>query len=124
MTLNGSWGRSRLSQDLPNSTDPLNAVNSFGIQLSVPIFTSRIVEGNVATASRAGRARRRRRRGRAAAGAGRIRQRLGCLEQARALLNLYTGGALNRAEEAYRSTEQAYLAGGRTLIDVLDALAR
>ena len=37
-------------------------------------------------------------------------------------MTLYTGGALNRAEEAYRSTEQAYLAGGRSLIDVLDAL--
>ncbi|MBV1800166.1 TolC family protein [Siccirubricoccus sp. G192] len=42
-------------------------------------------------------------------------------EQARALLSLYTGGALNRAEEAFRSAEQAYLAGGRTLLDVLDA---
>lgn len=43
-------------------------------------------------------------------------------EQARALLELYTSGAANRSEEAYRSTEQAYLAGGRSLIDVLDAL--
>ena len=43
-------------------------------------------------------------------------------EQARALVNLYNGGALHRAEEAYRSTEMAYLAGGRDLLDVLDAL--
>ena len=51
VTLNGSWARSRLSQDLPSSNDPLNAVNSFGIQLSVPIFTRQITEGNVGVAS-------------------------------------------------------------------------
>ena len=33
-----------------------------------------------------------------------------------------SGGALNRAELAYRSAEQAYLSGGRSLLDVLDAL--
>jgi cobalt-zinc-cadmium efflux system outer membrane protein len=122
VTVNGSWGRSRLSQDLPNSTDQLNAVNSFGIQFSVPIFTRRIVEGNVGVANaQAGQAE-------AQAQATRLQARAEFAaawatdEQARALLTLFTGGALNRAEEAYRSTEQAYLAGGRSLIDVLDAL--
>ena len=122
VTVNGSWGRSRLSQDLPNSTDQLNAVNSFGLQLSVPIFTRRIVEGNVGFANaQAGQAE-------AQARAALLQARAdfaaawAAYEQARALLTLYTGGALNRAEEAYRSTEQAYLAGGRSLIDVLDAL--
>jgi outer membrane protein TolC len=122
VTLNGSWGRSRLSQDLPNSTDQLNAVNSFGIQLSVPIFTRRIVEGNVGVANaQAGQAE-------AQARAALLQARAdfavswATYEQARSLVTLYTGGALNRAEEAYRSTEQAYLAGGRSLIDVLDAL--
>ncbi|MCB4823179.1 TolC family protein [Roseicella aerolata] len=122
VTLNGSWSRSRLSQDLPESTDRLNAVNSFGIQLSVPIFTRQIVEGNVGIASaQAGQAEAQARAALlqaraefAAAWAG--------YEQARALINLYAGGTLNRAEAAYRSTEQAYLAGGRALLDVLDAL--
>jgi len=122
VTLNGSWARSRLSQDLPNSTEQLNAVNSFGLQLSVPIFTQRIVEGNVGVATaQAGQAE-------AQARAALLQARAefavawATYEQARALLTLFTGGALNRAEEAYRSTEQAYLAGGRSLIDVLDAL--
>jgi outer membrane protein, heavy metal efflux system len=122
VTLNGSWARSRLSQDLPSSTDQLNAVNSFALQLSVPIFTRQIVEGNVGVASaQAGQAEAQARaallQARADFAAG-----WATYEQARALLSLYTGGALNRAEEAYRSTEQAYLAGGRSLIDVLDAL--
>ena len=122
VTLNGSWGRSRLSQDLPNSTDPLNAVNSFGIQLSVPIFTRRIVEGNVGIANaQAGQAEAQA-RGTLLQARAEFATAWAAYEQARALLNLYTGGALNRAEEAYRSTEQAYLAGGRSLIDVLDAL--
>ncbi|MBK1659048.1 TolC family protein [Paracraurococcus ruber] len=122
VTVSGSWGRSRLSQDLPNSRDQLDAVNSFGIQFSVPIFTQQIVRGNIGVASaQAGQAEAQARaallQARADFAAG-----WATYEQARALLNLYTGGALNRAEEAYRSTEQAYLAGGRSLIDVLDAL--
>ncbi|MBV1800167.1 TolC family protein [Siccirubricoccus sp. G192] len=50
VTLNGSFGRSRLSQDLPSSSDRLSAVDQFGLSLSVPIFTSRIVEGNIGIA--------------------------------------------------------------------------
>jgi outer membrane protein TolC len=122
VTVNGSWGRSRLSQDLPNSSDQLNAVNSFGIQLSVPIFTQRIVEGNVGVATaQAGQAEAQARATLLQARADFAAAWAG-YEQSRALLNLFNGGALNRAEDAYRSTEQAYLAGGRSLIDVLDAL--
>ncbi|RYJ01099.1 MAG: hypothetical protein EON47_11825, partial [Acetobacteraceae bacterium] len=117
-----TWGRSRLSQDLPDSRDRLNAINSFGLSLSVPIFTSRIVEGNIAAATaQQGQAD-------AIARAALLQARAefagawASVEQTRSLLNLYAGGALGRAEEAYRSTEQAYVAGGRTLLDVLDAL--
>jgi predicted ester cyclase len=39
-----------------------------------------------------------------------------------ALERLVLRGALGRAEQAYRSAEQAYLAGGRSLLDVLDAI--
>ena len=122
VTVDSTWGRSRLSQDLPDSRDRLNAINSFGLSLSVPIFTSRIVEGNVATATaQQGQAD-------AIARAALLQARAefagawASVEQTRSLLNLYAGGALGRAEEAYRSTEQAYVAGGRTLLDVLDAL--
>ena len=122
VTVDSSWGRSRLSQDLPDSRDRLNAINSFGLTLSVPIFTSRIVEGNIATAAaQQGQAD-------AIARAALLQARAefagawASVEQTRSLLNLYAGGALGRAEEAYRSTEQAYVAGGRTLLDVLDAL--
>jgi cobalt-zinc-cadmium efflux system outer membrane protein len=122
VTVNGSWARSRLSQDLPNSRDQLDAVNSFGLSLSVPIFTRRIVEGNLGIATaQSGQAEAiaratllQARAEFAAAWAG--------YEQSRALLNLYTSGAMNRAEEAYRSAEQAYVAGGRSLLEVLDAL--
>jgi outer membrane protein, heavy metal efflux system len=122
VTVYGGWSRSRLSQDLPNSRDQLNANDSFAIQLSVPIFTRQITEGNVGiAAAQAGQAEAQARAALLQARADFATAWAG-YEQARALLNLYTGGALNRAEEAYRSTEQAYLAGGRTLLDVLDAL--
>ncbi len=122
VTVNGQWGRSRLSQDLPSSNDRVDAINQFGLSLTVPIFTSRIVRGNIGVAQ-------------AQQGQADLQARATLLqaraefaiawaayEQARALLALYTGGALNRAEEAFRSTEMAYVAGGRTLLDVLDAL--
>ncbi len=122
VTVNGIYGRSRLSQDLPDSPRRLDAVDSFGLSVSVPIFTGRIVQGNIgAAAAQAGQAR-------AVAQAALLQARADFAaawathEQARALANLYNGGALRRAEEAYRSTEMAYLAGGRDLLDVLDAL--
>jgi len=117
----GTYTRSGLSQDLPDSRNRLQAVDQLGVSLSVPIFTRRIVEGNVGVATaqqaQAELAARAALLGAqsdfAAAWAG--------YEQARALAALYDGGALNRAEAAYRSTEQAWQAGGRSLLDVLDA---
>jgi outer membrane protein TolC len=123
VTLDTGWGRSQLQQDLPTSPNAqVTANNLFTLNLSVPIFTSRIVEGNIGVAA-----------AQQAQAEALARQALlqaradfatawATHEQARALLDLYNGGALNRAEEAYRSAEEAYLAGGRTLLDVLDAL--
>ncbi len=122
VTLNGGWSRSRLSQDLPSSTQPLNATNQFTFNLSVPLFTNQIVTGQVGTA--AGQQAQLEAQARLALLQGRadFATAWAAYEQSRALLRLYTGGALNRAELAYRSAEQAYLAGGRSLLDVLDAL--
>lgn len=122
VTLNGGWNRSRLSQDLPESTRTLTANNQFTFNLSVPLFTDRIVRGQIGVAQgQQGQAD-------ALAQAQLLQARADFAaawtnyEQSRALLRLYTGGALTRAEQAYRSTEQAFLAGGRNLLDVLDAL--
>jgi outer membrane protein TolC len=122
VSVNGVYGRSRLSQDLPDTTRRLDAVDSVGLSVSVPIFTARIVQGNIGVASaQAAQAQ-------AGAQAALLQARAefaaawAAFEQARALLALYQGGALDRAEQAYRSTEAAYLAGGRDLLDVLDAL--
>ncbi|WPB83524.1 TolC family protein [Sediminicoccus rosea] len=122
VTLNGGWSRSRLSQDLPSASQPLNATNQFTFSLSVPLFTNQIVTGQVGTA--AGQQAQLEAQARAALLQGRadFATAWAAYEQSRALLRLYTGGALNRAELAYRSAEQAYLAGGRSLLDVLDAL--
>lgn len=123
VTLDTSWGRTRLSQDLPESTrGQISANNVFGLGVSIPIFTGRIVEGNV------GIAQAQQSQAELGAQAALLGARAefatawAAWEQARALLALYTGGALARAEAAYRSTEQAYAAGGRSLLDVLDAL--
>ncbi|UPY35120.1 TolC family protein [Sediminicoccus sp. KRV36] len=122
VTLNGGWSRSRLSQDLPSASEPLNATNQFTFSLSVPLFTNQIVTGNIGTA--AGQQAQLEAQARQALLRGRVdfATAWAAYEQSRALLRLYTGGALNRAELAYRSAEQAYLAGGRSLLDVLDAL--
>jgi outer membrane protein TolC len=124
VTVNGGWSRSRLSQDLPNANGPqVTGVNQFSLNLSVPIFTRQIVEGNI------GVARGQQGQAEAQARAALLQARADFatawaqLEQARNLLRLYTGqGALRRAEEAYQSTQAAYLAGGRSLLEVLDAL--
>jgi outer membrane protein TolC len=122
ISLNGVFGRSRLPQDLPVSARRVDAVDSVGLSVSVPIFTGRIVRGNIGVASaQAAQAQ-------VGAQAALLQARAefaaawAAFEQARALVNLYRGGALDRAEQAYRSTEAAYLAGGRDLLDVLDAL--
>jgi cobalt-zinc-cadmium efflux system outer membrane protein len=125
VTLGASYGRTRLSQDLPNAPGPgttVNANNMFGFNLSVPIFTRQITEGNVGIAqAQQSQAALLARQAMLVARAD-FATAWAQWEQARALLGLYTGGALARAEDAYRSTEQAYAAGGRSLIDVLDAL--
>jgi outer membrane protein TolC len=123
VTLDTGWGRTRLQQDLPESPNvQVQANNAFGLGLSVPIFTGRIVEGNIgvaqaqqAQADLAARAALLQARAEFAAA-------WAAWEQSRALLAVFTGGALARAEEAYRAVELAYTAGGRTLLDVLDAL--
>ena len=122
VTVNAGAARTRLSQNLPGDTVPLRANSQFTLQLSVPLFTRRIVEGNVGVATaQAGQAD-------ALARAALLQARADFAtawsqsEQARILLRLYTGGALSRAEQAYRSVEQAYGAGGSSLLEVLDAL--
>ncbi len=125
VTVNGSWSRTRMQQDLPAASNPnemVSANNQFALSLSIPIFTSRIVEGNVGIAAAQAAQAEAVARNTLLRARSEFAAAWAAYEQARALLSLYTGGALNRAEEAYRSTEQAYLAGGRSLLDVLDAL--
>jgi len=119
VTLGLGVGRTRLSQNVP---DGFVANSQATFQLSVPIFQRRIVEGTigVATAQAA--------QAEALARLASVQARSdfaaawAAMEQARALRNLYDGGALRRAQEAYEIAERAYLAGGRSLIDTLDAL--
>ncbi len=104
VTVNGGWGRTQLSQDLPNSTQPLIASNQFTLNLSVPLFTRQITRGNI------GAAQGQQAQSEALAQNALLQARAdfatawSAYEQARALLRLYTGGALNRAEQAYRSS--------------------
>ena len=122
VSLNGSLTRTELSQDLPNTSRPLRANDTVGIGVSIPIFTSRLTEGNIAVAN-AQRGQAQAQAQAALAGAqSELAVAWSAYVQARALLDLTTGSALGRAEEAYRSTEAAYAAGGRTLLDTLDAL--
>jgi len=120
VTLNAGWARSRLEQNLPPG--PVSANNQFIVNLGIPLFTSRIVEGNI------GVAQGQRGQAEAAARVTLLQARADFatawaqLEQSRALLRLYTGGALDRAELSYRAAEAAYLGGSLTLLDVLDAL--
>ncbi|WP_043834986.1 TolC family protein [Muricoccus aerilatus] len=122
VSVNGTVTRTELSQDLPNSNRPVRANDTLGIGLSIPIFTSRLTEGNIAVAN----AQRGQAQAQAQAALANAQSDLAvawsAYVQARSLLDLTTGSALGRAEEAYRSTEAAYAAGGRTLLDTLDAL--
>jgi outer membrane protein TolC len=122
VTVNGTWGRSQLSQDQPTAAQPLIANNQFTVSLGVPIFTRRIVEGNIGAAQGAQAQAEVQARAVLLQARAEFATAWSAQEQARALLRLYTGGALSRAEQAYRSTETAYLAGGRTLLEVLDTL--
>ena len=122
VTVNAGAARSRLQQNLPADVVPLRANDQFTLQLSVPIFTRRIVEGNVGVAT--GQAGQADANARAALLQARADFAIAWsqMEQSRTLLRLYTTGALARAEQAYRSVEQAYGAGGSSLLEVLDAL--
>jgi outer membrane protein, heavy metal efflux system len=122
VTVNAGFARTRLNQNVPSGTVPLLANDQFSVQLSVPIFTRRIVEGNVGVAAgQAGQAD-------ALARTALLQARAdfaiawSAVEQSRNLLRVYTDGAVARAEAAYRSAEQAYTAGGSSLLEVLDAL--
>mgnify|MGYP002780722217 CR=1 FL=1 len=122
VTVGLGGNRTRLNQNFPDSSQQLRANDTFGLNFSVPIFTSRLVEGNIQAAQaqqgqaelNAEAARLQARADFAAAWAG--------LEAARALSASFADAALRRAEEAYQITERAYLAGGRSLVEVLDAL--
>ncbi|MCX7933569.1 MAG: TolC family protein, partial [Rhodovarius sp.] len=124
VTISAGYGRSRLPQDLPTLPGGATAFanNEFRIEFGIPLFTRRIVEGQIGVATHEAA------RAEAEARAALLRARADFatawsqVEQARAQLRLYTSGALARAEQAYRATEAAYLAGAATLIDVLDAL--
>lgn len=111
--------RTRLTQNVPGD---FQANDQALLQFSVPIFNGRIVEGNIGVAT--AQAAQAEAMARAAALQARADFAVAwaALEQTRALRSLYDSGALRRAEEAYEIAERAYLAGGRSLIDTLDAL--
>ncbi|MES2713540.1 MAG: TolC family protein [Pseudomonadota bacterium] len=122
VSIGGSATRTELSQDLPSGSTTPRGTNTLGLSLSVPIFTRRITEGNIAVAqAQQGQAQAQADNGLAQAQAD-FAIAWASYEQARSLLALTTGTALRRAEDAYRATEAAYLAGGRNLLDTLDAL--
>jgi len=122
ITVSGSVNRTELSQDLPDTRRPLRANDTLAVGVSIPIFTSRITEGNVAVANAQRGQAVAQAQGALALAQADLATAWASYVQARALLDLTTGNALRRAEEAYRSTEAAYQAGGRTLLDTLDAL--
>jgi outer membrane protein TolC len=122
VTVSGSLSRTELSQDLPSGTRSPFASNQVGIGVSVPIFTRRLVEGNVAAAAAQHAQAQAQAEGALRQAQADVAIAWASWQQARQLAALTTGQALRRAEEAYTSTEAAYRAGGRTLLDVLDAL--
>ena len=119
VTVGVGVGRTRLQQNVPGA---FTANDQATLSLSVPIFNGRIVEGNIGIAT--AQAAQAEAQARAAALQARadFAAAWAALEQTRALRAIYDAGALRRAEESYQIAEQAYLAGGRSLLDVLDAL--
>ncbi|HEY4253541.1 MAG TPA: TolC family protein [Roseomonas sp.] len=122
VSVSGSVTRTELSQDLPNATRPLFGNTTLGVGVSIPIFTSRLTEGNVGIAAGQQRQARAQADGVLAGARADFATAWASYEQARTLLDLTTSQALRRAEDAYRSTDAAYQAGGRSLLDMLDAL--
>lgn len=119
VTLGLGVGRTRLEQNVPGGFAANSQAN---FQLSVPIFQRRVIEGNIGVASaQASQAEAQARLATVQARAD-FAAAWASMEQARALRTLYDGGALRRAQEAYEIAERAYLAGGRSLLEVLDSL--
>jgi outer membrane protein TolC len=119
VTLDASVGRTRLSQNVPGGA---TANDQLGLSFSVPIFTARVVAGNVGVATAQQAQAEAQSRAALLQARADVAAAWAAWEQARALRALYDGGALRRAEEAYAIAERAYLAGGRSLLEVLDAL--
>ncbi|WP_198369600.1 TolC family protein, partial [Roseomonas rosulenta] len=122
VTVELNAGRGVVDRTLPNGDNQRARQNVASLSLSIPLFTTRIVEGNIGVAA----AQQRQAEAQAAAALAQARADFAtawsAYEQAQRLLAVYDGGALRRAEEAYAIAERAYLAGGRSLLDVLDAL--
>lgn len=122
VSLSSSLTRTELSQDRPDSSRPIFANTAVGIGVSIPIFTHRLTEGNIAVAAGQQRQARAQADGALATARADFAGAWASYLQARTLLDLTASQVLRRAEDAYRSTEAAYQAGGRSLLDMLDAL--
>ena len=122
VTLSGTVGRTELSQDLPEARRAVRANDTLSLGVSIPIFTRRVTEGNIAVAAAQQAQSELQARGALAGAQADLAIAWATYVQARSLLDITSGPVLRRAEEAYRSTEAAYAAGGRTLLDLLDAL--
>jgi outer membrane protein TolC len=122
ITLGLSANRARADQSLPGGGERATSVDTAGFSVSVPIFTARIVEGNIGLAAAQQAQAEAQARAALLAARADVAAAWAAWEQARAQRARYDGGALRPAEEAYAIAERAYLAGGRSLIEVLDAL--
>lgn len=122
VTVGGSLTRTELAQDLPGGSRPVRASDTVGITLSIPIFTQRLTNGNIAVATAQQGQAAAQAQGALATAQAELLTAWASHRQARALVELTAGATLRRAEEAFASTEAAYRAGGRSLLDVLDAL--
>lgn len=123
VTFSLNFNRSRMAQNIPQTAgSAVYANDQIGVSASVPIFTQSIVNGNIGLAGA--------QHSQAEANARQISIQAQSefasawenFQQARSLLALYNTRTIRTAEAAYQSTERAYLAGGRTLLDVMDAL--
>ncbi|MBX6373699.1 MAG: TolC family protein [Acetobacteraceae bacterium] len=122
VTLGLSASRARADQEVPGGGERAAHLDAAGFTISIPIFTGRIVEGNIGIAAAQQAQAEAQARAALLSARADVAAAWAAWEQARALRALYDSGALRRAEEAYAIAERAYLAGGRSLLDVLDAL--
>jgi outer membrane protein TolC len=106
---------------LSRGNNGVSQTTQLGLSLSVPIFTERLVEGNVMVA--AGQ------RSQAQTQAQQVRQQaefefdkaVQTHRLSRDFLQVYTQASLARAEEAYTITRRAFERGSLSLVDLLDA---